>query len=237
MKFSAILASVSAAAQAATLTPRDDRPISVPTTKPVDAIVVPKNFVGFGIESAFFTAFNNNFSSNLVTALADRMGAPPVIRVGGTGGDYLKFNPDQKEAAVCREGERDAECGSHLAGYTLGPSFFDTFRDRFKNARFIVQAPLNNPVNMTNSLAYVTKAWEALGGGDRVEAIALGNEVEFIYKGGQADAYVKAALEIQDSIVKKLGLGGETAAIFEAGNTASGSVKSPNDPERPSYKV
>lgn len=213
MKFSVILASLSAAAQAATV------PISAPATKPDGAPVVPKNFVGFGIESAFFTNFNNTFSENLVSALAARMGEPPVLRVGGTGGDKFRYEPHLDKPQVCREGD----CSTHLGSFLLGPKYFETFEKRFHDAKFIVQAPLDNPVNKTNSLAYISEAWKSLGDGKRVEAIALGNEVEYIYEGG-ADEYVKAALDIEESIREKLSLSGDAAKIFEAGNTASGSV-------------
>ncbi|KAL3961225.1 hypothetical protein ACCO45_002748 [Purpureocillium lilacinum] len=185
---------------------------------PGDAVVVPKNFVGFGIESAFLNNFDNDFSENLVSALAARMSAPPVMRIGGTSGDYFLFDAHQKEDKVCFKGK----CDSHDASYLLGPSFFDGYK-RFKDAKFIVQAPLGNPINVTNTLAFVTRAWENLDAGKRVQAIALGNEVEFIYKAG-AKAYVDAALSLQESIVKKLGLQGDAAKIFEAGNTASGTV-------------
>lgn len=225
MKFSAILASLGAAAQVATAAPpkQDARPIAVPPKKPAGAPVVPKNFVGFGIESAFFGHFDNPFSENLVSALADRMGEPPVLRVGGTGGDKFRYDPNLKEAKVCREGD----CNTHLGSSLLGPKYFEAF-ERFQDAKFIVQAPLDNPVNKTNSRAYVENAWKALGDGERVEAIALGNEVQYIYKDG-ADKYVEAALEIQESIVKKLDLKGKDAKIFEVSNTASGSVRNPNE--------
>ncbi|GJN72545.1 hypothetical protein PLICBS_006618 [Purpureocillium lilacinum] len=218
MKIAATLTCVGAAAHATVIAPRDAHPIPVPPSKPGDAVVVPKNFVGFGIESAFLNNFDNDFSENLVSALAARMSAPPVMRIGGTSGDYFLFDAHQKEDKVCFKGK----CDSHDASYLLGPSFFDGYK-RFKDAKFIVQAPLGNPINVTNTLAFVTRAWENLDAGKRVQAIALGNEVEFIYKAG-AKAYVDAALSLQESIVKKLGLQGDAAKIFEAGNTASGTV-------------
>lgn len=127
MEFSVILASVSAVAQAATVALRDAHPISVPSTKPDGAPVVPKNFVGFGIESALFTNFNNRFSENLVSALADRISKPPVLCVGGTGGDKFRYKLDLEEAQVCREGN----CNTYLGSFLLGPKYFETFEKRF----------------------------------------------------------------------------------------------------------
>lgn len=220
MRACSILTSISAAglAHATSLSPRAEREISVPSTKPDGAFVVPKNFVGFGIESAFFPHFNNDFSSNLVSSVAARMSEPPVMRVGGTSGDYFKFNATQEAATVCYDGK----CGSHLGRYILGPSYFDAFREQFGDAEFIVQAPIG-PVDEEDRLAYVKNAWDALGDGDRVDTIALGNEVEFIYKKG-AEEYVDEALKLQEALIEELGLEDDDARVFESGNTASGTI-------------
>lgn len=195
--------------------------IPVQRTRPDDAFVVPKDFVGFGIESAFLNNFANEFSENLVSSLASRMSLPPILRIGGTSGDYFLFNPDQEADKVCLT-EFGGCPNGHDATYVLGPSYFDGYT-RFKDANMIIQAPLGNPVNTSNTLAYVWQAWENLGHGDRVAAIALGNEVEFIYN-TTADDYVDAALEIQESILANLSLSGDASRIFEAGNTASGTI-------------
>lgn len=193
------------------------QPVKVPPTKPGGAAVVPKDFVGFGMESAFFNNFDNDFSENLVSSLASRMSAPPVLRVGGTSGDYFTFDPSQKEARVCVKGP----CSSSGGKFSLGPSFFKSYQ-RFQDARTTIQAPLENPLNTTNTLDYVWQAWNNLGNGKRAASIALGNEVEYIYK--EVKPYVNAALSLQNSIVKNLSLSGDAAKIFEVGNTASGSV-------------
>ncbi|KAH8886548.1 hypothetical protein GQ53DRAFT_827864 [Thozetella sp. PMI_491] len=193
--------------------------VVVPTAKPTDAFVVPKDFVGFGIESAFLNNFANDFSENLVSALAGRMTLPPFLRVGGTGGDYFQFDPNLAAEKACVSGS----CGSSTATYLLGPSFFNGYK-RFKDAMMIIQAPLNNPINTTNTVDFVYQAWKALDNGARVASIALGNEVEFIYPGGAA-RYTSAALSLQSAIVANLSLSGTAARIFQAGNTASGTVK------------
>lgn len=197
---------------------RDDVTVSPAASKPNDAVLVPKDFVGFGIESAFIINFDNEFSANLVSSLAHRMDKPPVLRVGGTSGDYFTFNPDQKEARTCKKGP----CGSSGGTYILGPTFFNSYR-RFTDAKVTIQAPLENPINTTNTLDFVWRAWKNLDEGNRVASIALGNEVEYIYK-DSAQSYVDAALKLQGSIIKNLTLKGDAAKIFEAGNIASGSI-------------
>jgi hypothetical protein len=195
--------------------------VSIPTAKPTDAFIVPKDFVGFGIKSASLNNFANEFSENLVNALASRMSMPPFLRVGGTSGDLFTFDPNQQAAQVCLRPTAEG-CNSGSAPYLLGPSFFDGY-SHFQNATMIIQAPLDNPINTTNTVTFVWNAWNKLGGANRVASIALGNEVEFIYRDGP-DLYTKAALSLQASIIQNLSLSGDEAKIFQAGNTASSSV-------------
>ncbi|KAF3002208.1 hypothetical protein E8E14_000848 [Neopestalotiopsis sp. 37M] len=186
-------------------------------TRPDDAPIVPKDFVGFGIENAFLNNYANDFSDNLIASIAARMGAPPVLRVGGTSGDKFSYDPSQTEDKICIERD-DSDCpaGSD-AYYSLGPSFFAGFRS-FQSAKINIQAPLNATVNLTMTLAYVTQAWENVGA-DRVDAIALGNEPEWY--DATAEKYVDDALQIQAAIIDALNLTGDAQKIFEAGNTAS----------------
>ena len=176
--------------------------------------------MGFGIESAFLNNFANRFSENLVDSLASRMSQRPILRIGGTSGDHFLFDPNQNETKICFKGK----CGSSGGYYQLGPSFFEGYA-RFKNARMTIQAPLEKPVNLTNSLAFVRQAWNKRAGGSKVETIALGNEVELIYK-QDVYGYVHAALQIANAIVANLSLTGKNAKLFEAGNSASGTTNS-----------
>lgn len=194
--------------------------ISVPVAdkKPDGTHVVPKNFVGFGMEAAFFPHFGNEFSKNLVSSLASRMDAPPFIRVGGTSGDWFTYDASQKEPYKCVS---DTGCGTHNAHYRLGPSYFEAFAN-FADADMFVQAPLPNPPDLDSTLAYVSSAWKKSGNGERVASIALGNEVEFIWDDPQS--YADAALVVQDAIIKNLSLSGDAANIFEIANSASGTV-------------
>ncbi|KAF7325385.1 F-box only protein 21 [Mycena venus] len=173
-RLSVALAVLIVADVAAQATVTSIQSISPPTARPSNAFEVPPDFLGVGFESAYLPSYNNDFSENLVDSLASRIAAPPTIRVGGTSGDLVTFNPNQKAATRCAAGDC---AGDSDKAFILGPSYFDTFK-RFQSARFSFQAPLTNHVNATNVIAYVQHAYDAVGP-SRVDAIALGNEVNF----------------------------------------------------------
>lgn len=85
------------------------------------------------------------------------------------------------------------------------------------------QAPLNTPLNMSNTLDYVTRAYAALGA-DRVNAIALGNEVQKYFR-DSADDYVKAAKKMMANITEALNLSGDSQKIFEVVDSFSNAVE------------
>lgn len=60
------------------------RTVSFAGSSPTGASVVPKDFVGFGFDGEFLDTYNNQFSANLINAVAERMSARPIIRIGGT---------------------------------------------------------------------------------------------------------------------------------------------------------
>jgi hypothetical protein len=190
--------------------------VSPPSTKPSGAYVVPKDFVGFGIEAAFMNNYTGQFSQNLISSVASRMSEKPVMRIGGTSGDKFQFDPNLSAVKFCYEGANQCPNGSN-AGYRLGPSYFDGFKS-FTSAKINIQAPLGGTVNLTNSKAYVTRAYNNVGA-DRVDAIALGNEPEWY--DDTAIKYVTDALKLQSALIDALGLQGDARKIFEAGNTAS----------------
>ncbi|KAF2265189.1 hypothetical protein CC78DRAFT_515682 [Lojkania enalia] len=187
------------------------RTIALPTARPSNAFDVPPDFPSVGFETAFLPGYNNQFSDNLVASLGSRMGAKPIIRIGGTSGDIIKFDPGQAEAAKCVS----TPCNS-AAEFILGPSYFNAL-SRFQFARFSVQAPLTdgNP-NRTNIIAYIKRAYEALGP-SRVDAIALGNEVNW-YENNAAQ-YVADAHAAKDAVTFSLDLG--SSEIWEVVDTAS----------------
>lgn len=190
--------------------------MSVPQSKPSNAVQVPGNFVGFGFETAFINDYAvGSFSENLVNSVANRLGETVIIRIGGTSGDLLLFDPSQKEKKVCIDG--DCPIGSS-ATYILGPSYFEGFKS-FPNQHWSIQAPLGPVVNSTNSLEYISRAYSAAGA-DRVDAIAIGNEPDTYGGDYTLVDYIEAAKKLEKKIVKKLGLGDQR--IFEILDTASG---------------
>lgn len=188
--------------------------LSPKATKPDGAYVVPKDFIGFGIEAAFINNYTGDFTQNLISSVASRMSEKPVMRIGGTSGDKFTFDPNQSAVRVCASG--DCPNGSNAA-YILGPSYFDGFKS-FTMAKINIQAPLGATVNLTNSKDYVTRAYNNVGA-DRVDAIALGNEPEWY--DDTAKEYVTGALKVESALIDALGLEGDDRVIFEAGNTAS----------------
>ena len=100
--------------------------VSVPPSAPSEAVQVPRNFIGFGFETAFLNNYCvGEFSENVVNSVAKRLGEPLIIRVGGTSGDRFAYDRNQAEIAVCTGG--DCPIGSS-ASYTFGPSYFDGFK-------------------------------------------------------------------------------------------------------------
>ncbi|KAK4041106.1 hypothetical protein C8A01DRAFT_34837 [Parachaetomium inaequale] len=194
------------------------RTIALPTARPSNAFNVPADFPSVGFETAFLAGYNNSFSNNLVESLASRMAAPP-------GPHHLQ--PGQQEPAHCAEEVKP--CNS-AAKFILGPTYFDVFSAFFQSAHFSIQAPLSdgNP-NRTNIIAYVQRAYKALGGAARVNAVALGNEVNW-YNDKHYDAaqYVADAQAAKDAITSVLDVG--TSPVWEVLDTASEQASKGNAP-------
>lgn len=196
--------------------------LAIPETKPSGAPVVPADFLGLNVESAFLKNYDKPLSQNLVSSLASRMGARPVVRVGGTGGDEFVFDAAQTEhLKICVKGE--CPKGS-AAGFKVGPAFFEGYK-AFPDAKMTIQAPLGARVNQTLVREFVRRAWDArVGNGsdvdwkDRIDAIALGNEPEFYTK--DVEKYVRDSLELEEIVLDELKLEGADRKIFEVGNNA-----------------
>lgn len=194
--------------------------VTIPKTAPKDAETVPADFFGFGFESGLVPHYNNDFSENLVNSIASRMSKPLVIRIGGTSGDNIFFDRNQKNGTYCDSGPECKKSSRDV--FHIGPDYFDTFK-RFQKASMSVQAPIGAEIDIENSVAYVHEAYKALGK-DRVAAIALGNEPNW-YK-ETVETYVKHALDIESHIVKNLTLKGDDSHIFQVGEIASEAVGS-----------
>ncbi|KAH6847127.1 hypothetical protein B0I37DRAFT_445426 [Chaetomium sp. MPI-CAGE-AT-0009] len=221
-----LLAAQDAAGQATVTSTRD---IPLPTARLPDAFEVPADFPSVGFETAFLPGYNNSFSDKLVASLASRMAAPPVIRIGGTSGDIIKFNPNQTEPAHCIE--TDKACNS-AARFILGPTYFDAFWAFFKSAHFSIQAPLGDgEPNRTNIIAYVKGAYDALDDAARVNTIAIGNEVNWFHENTyKAAEYVADAQVAKDAITSALELGSSDSPIWEILDTASEQASKGNAP-------
>ncbi|KAK8008368.1 hypothetical protein PG991_010919 [Apiospora marii] len=203
-------------------TQQQQQTLRIPETKPSDAPVVPADFLGVNVESAFMNNYAKPLSQNLVSSLAARMSTKPIVRIGGTGGDEFVFDPAQTDhLKICVEGE--CPTGS-AASFKVGPAFFEGYK-AFPDAKMTIQAPLGPHVNETLVREFVRRAWDARVGTDgevdwkdRIEAIALGNEPEFYTK--DVGKYVRDSLELEEIVLDELKLEGADRKIFEAGNNA-----------------
>ncbi|KAK8061891.1 Beta-glucuronidase [Apiospora phragmitis] len=198
--------------------------LPIASTQPTGAAAVPADFVGLNVESSFLNNYSNEFSNNLVSALAARMSVPPIVRVGGTSGDEFVFDPAQtRHVKMCIGGE--CPTGS-AASFKVGPGFFEGYK-AFPDARMTIQAPLGPNVNETVVRAFMRQAWEArvgaVGGNgsewkSKIDTIALGNEPEFYTH--DVRKYVNDTLKLEEIIIDELKLEGDDRKIFEAGNSA-----------------
>lgn len=192
----------------------------VPSAAPDSAVQAPSNFIGFGFETAFINDYANDFTVNLIDSVAQRLGTTPTIRIGGTSGDRVLFDPSQDEVKVCIAG--DCPIGSS-ATYILGPSYFDGFAS-FQDFDMTFQAPLGPTLNISNTLTYVSQAYNSVAK-DRLAAIAIGNEpnlypsqYDITYTVGQ---YVNDSKTVMGNVSNALGL--DTSRIFEVLDFATGS--------------
>ena len=89
------------------------------------------------------------------------------------------------------------------------------------------QAPLNQTLNITNTLDFVSNAYKNLGS-DRLAAIAIGSEVDGVGYEQTAEDYVRDAHTLQENITKALNLTGNSTQVFEVLDLASGQVAFPS---------
>lgn len=205
--------------------------LEVQSKAPDSAPVVPANFFGFGFETAFFPKFgwnhdSKNFSENIVKSVGDRMSAPILLRIGGTSGDLVQYKPDQKDQpAVCISGP---DCPhSSLDTFALGPGYFDVF-SQFKNAHMVIQAPITPKIHEENwlkrSMDYVREASNRLKDGNRLAAIALGNEPNWYEY--NLETYASRALQVQKAAIETLKLEGDAKRIFQLGEIPNEMISS-----------
>ena len=130
--------------------------------------------------------------------------------------DNLHVDPNQKSNVSCA-GEPDCLFSSKTE-FVLGPSYFEGF-GKFKPYPMTFQAPLNETINITNTLSFVSRAFENLGH-DRLAAIAIGNEVH--YEKTPQD-YVRDADTLRQNITANLT--NLDKRIFEVMDLGSGQVE------------
>ena len=156
--------------------PRLTLDIPVLATRNVSPEIAP-GFIGFAFELASFPRYStdavghpNLFSQNLIDEVSRRTGGKPVIRLGGTSGDYAKYIPDQKEPAL-----PVAEFNTHycIGCTTIGPSYW-ALAPNFPNAMYQVQVPLAT-TNTSETVAWAKSAADIMGL-HRIHSFQIGNE-------------------------------------------------------------
>ena len=190
--------------------------VSASPTAPNSAVTVPAGFVGFGFELPFLTNYANAFSNNLVESVGSRMSVPPVIRLGGTSGDLLSWNPQQTQAKTWPSGADPTVVSTH---FTLGPSFFNSFT-AFPNPQFTWQATMPANIDYNTTIPLCQNALSTLG--NRLISFALGNEVEVHYS--QVSAYVTNAIDLENHLISSLNLAKSSTDRFEVVDSLTGST-------------
>ncbi|KAI9669879.1 MAG: hypothetical protein M1831_006914 [Alyxoria varia] len=194
-----------------------------PQSSPNQGVIVPSappgnvgpevspNFPAFAFETAAFVRYAqyddgspNTFSQNLIQSVVSRTGGIPIIRLGGTSGDFAPYVPSQQEPALPRdENDRYQDVG----GTSIGPSYFPLAKN-FPDAQYILQVPLGLN-NISNAVAWARAGVEGIGL-DHIVSIEIGNEPD-LYTGnppGQPrlglQQYLDSFLEHEEAIVDNI---------------------------------
>lgn len=172
--------SLATAVQSAAVVARDDTsPLYIPKITADPARFIDPDFPGLAFEQASFVNYAvladgvtpNAFSQNLVDAIFARTGGKPLIRLGGTSGDYAKYVANQTAAALPRA---EVDNFQNVGGTTIGPAYWDIAAKAFPNAQYIVQIPMATP-DMEEAVRWATAATDRLGA-DRIHSYEPGNE-------------------------------------------------------------
>lgn len=138
---------------------------------------VDPDFLGLAFEEASWVRYStddwgnvNLFSQNLMDSIYSRTGGKPIIRLGGTSGDYGKYEPGQKEPALPVSEQTSYQ---DIGGLTIGPSYW-TLAHKFPRAKFMIQIPLAT-TNISETVAWAKAAVEGTGL-DQIQSFQLGNE-------------------------------------------------------------
>ena len=152
--------------------------IDVPSSTPADACPpVTPDFVGFAFEEAAFQRYVqtrngsvNQYSLNLIDAIMSRTGGKPIVRLGGTSGDYARYIPNQTEPVLPPD---EVYTYQDIGGTSIGPAYWD-LTHIIPNSVYVVQLPMAH-TNVSESVLWAKTASKHIGI-DRIEAFEPGNE-------------------------------------------------------------
>lgn len=229
-------AALSAAALLACISPvlcqTTTRIVTAPSSVPPGASqTIDSSFPGFAFEQASFYNYSFNaqgepnlFSQNLVNAVLSRTGGTPLIRVGGTSGDYGSYDPSQKDATNFPATDYGPRFDGDLV---IGPSYFGAFKNwGSTGAKFEFMVPFNG-TGSSHSVEWAQAGMDAIGI-DNLYTLEIGNEPNFYgwFKraGNHAAEYAKRYGNLMSRLEEKIpALTGKR--IYQALDTATNSAE------------
>ena len=150
-----------------------------PMTVPNDASMpVDPAWLGFAFEMASLTEYaqdangnRNEFTMNLMDEITSRTGGYPIIRIGGTSGDFglLLLNQTSPALPVATLFNTQA-----VGKTTIGPSYWQLTKMFPAGSKYVIQLPLAN-TNVSEAILWATTSVEAIGW-DNIHALEIGNE-------------------------------------------------------------
>ncbi|CZT21093.1 uncharacterized protein RCC_06954 [Ramularia collo-cygni] len=215
---------VSLSIQSPLLSERQSATINVPATVPNTASdVVDHGYPGFAISGHSFQEYAGNisvpniFSRNLIQTISDRTGAPVQIRVGGTSADFAVYDPNQRTALTLPS---NAVPGGIPKGMRLGTAWFEGFAS-FPGVQWTYMVKLANFSAKQNAVAGAREAMKYIG--DNLEALEVGNEIDFypnVNRPGTYNpvAYLKEWNEYKDALTTAIGMKKYQAPVYYGNN-------------------
>ncbi|KAI6081206.1 hypothetical protein F4821DRAFT_249878 [Hypoxylon rubiginosum] len=204
------------------------RTVAISATIPFGASQkVDPSFPGFAFEQASFYNYSfdaqgnpNVFSQNLVNAVLNRTGGTPLLRVGGTSGDSGNFSSSQQTPTNF---PADQFGPQFKGGVTLGPSYFDAFKN-WPGAKFEFMVPFKN-TSHSHTLKWAATGVDAIGI-DNLYTLEIGNEPTFYpwfsktNNTAGIETYAKRYLSLQDQLKQQIPAL-DDKRIFQALDTAA----------------
>ncbi|KAJ6789724.1 hypothetical protein PWT90_00588 [Aphanocladium album] len=236
--------SIANVVQSAAVARDDTSPLYIPKITTDPSRFIDPDFPGLAFEQASFVNYALNsdgtpnvFSHNLVDAIFARTGGKPLIRLGGTSGDYAKYLANQTEPALPRA---EVDNFQNIGGTTIGPSYWAIAAKSFPSGQYIVQIPMATP-DMEEAVRWAKAATASIGA-DRIHSYEPGNEPDLYpaqglgppnWQGRQDNGtYVSNFVNYCDRVAAVLGLPRGTRR-FQALDTAS----HPADPQQDVFSL